>query len=169
MAILFDSCTAQALGDTTPQTFSHTVGSGSNGILIVFANYFNNTDGTNAITGITYNGLPLTFFTFWDGVDQTTHVVKEFWYLLTPTSGTHSLVVTFSGAKARQGLSITSVSYFNVDQASPIEQNTGQAASQFISASTSDLTLTFTTFVSTALMVTDFYTFVVPVKKKFNS
>lgn len=123
--ISFDSF-ASASFTTNPTSYSHTVGSGINGILIVALFYRN--DALGAPTTVTFNGASLTrkFRSTPGGVIFTT----DLWYLVNPSSGTHSIVVTFSTAEP---CIATSASYFGVNSNISAENSNGTGS---LSAST---------------------------------
>jgi len=96
----------------TSVTFSMTVGSGTNRYLSVGVGYYS---ATNMVSSITYSGVPLTLL---ERDNDGTHAnTNEYWYLLSPPSGTANIVVTMNastkfGAVAR--------SYTGVNQTSTI-------------------------------------------------
>lgn len=92
----------------TSLTFSHTVGAGSDKILIVGVGLYSN----KAVSGITYNGVSLNFLA--KQSRGSPNVWTELWYLKNPDSGTHDIVITNSITRIVGGAS----SYFGVEQAS---------------------------------------------------
>ncbi|MGP8070720.1 MAG: hypothetical protein ACLP5V_12600 [Candidatus Bathyarchaeia archaeon] len=112
--IVFDSS-----GSPNPQTcfstcnvisWSHTVGSGSNGILLVGLSH----DTRFTASSVTFGATPLTLIG--DHFGSFVHV--ELWALLNPTAGSGTITVTFSAIL--ESFVGGSVSYFNV--ASTISQ-----------------------------------------------
>src|SRR3989344_3768207 len=74
-------------------TWSHTVGTGNDRILVVGV-YIRGVSQSPTVSGITYNGTALTKVN-----DETNGAVRvEQWYLLSPDSGTHNIVASFSAA-----------------------------------------------------------------------
>lgn len=69
-------------------TFSHTVGSLTNGILFVWMVY--QTTSTT-ISSVTYNGVAMT-----EAIEQTTNRRTVLYYLLNPASGAHDVVISGS-------------------------------------------------------------------------
>src|SRR5690242_7470412 len=76
--IKFDAASSGASGSSgaTSATFSHTVGTGPDRILIVGVSI--NLNGTaTSVSSVTFNGNPLTFI---NSVDQGTAVRSELWF-----------------------------------------------------------------------------------------
>src|SRR5438445_1905879 len=88
-------------------TISFTVGTGANRLLIV-----GGTVDNSAITGVTYGGTALT-----QAVADTLKPLTSIWYLVNPTSGTASVVVTSTASK---GAVIGVISFTGVDQTTPV-------------------------------------------------
>lgn len=89
MAIAFDAA-VNAAASSSPLTFAHTVGAGSDRILFVGVEH----NGTTTVSGITYNGVALTKINA-----QASGVMNfELWYLSNPASGSNNVVVTTVGA-----------------------------------------------------------------------
>lgn len=114
-------------------TMSHTVGSGSNRLLIVSVAIERETD---RVTALTYAGQALTFVG--TSVDPTNTARVEIWRLIAPASGTNTVSVTFSGLSS---VVVGAISFANVNQTTPI------AASQF---ATGNATLTASASVASA-------------------
>ena len=93
-AIAFDavSSAATANAGATTLTFSHTVGAGTNRILIVGVSL--ETIGTTTVSSITYNGVSLTYI----GNITRNSIRSEMWKLLAPPTGTYNVVVTVSAS-----------------------------------------------------------------------
>jgi hypothetical protein len=70
-------------------TFSHTVGSLTNGILFVWAAW---STTSTTITGVTYNGVAMT-----QAIAQSTTRATALYYLVNPASGAHNVVISGSG------------------------------------------------------------------------
>ena len=58
-AIVFDNKSSGTITDNTTLTISHTIGSGSDRLLVVYA-AVEETTGLADITGVTYNGVSMT-------------------------------------------------------------------------------------------------------------
>lgn len=141
--ITFDAFTASSFGTISTITFNHTVGSGSDRILIVKTA---TRSETPTVTGITYNGVALTLIK----ADAISPVGIEMWRLVNPAAGTHSTVVTFSGAPSTWNAAIA-VSFAGVDQTTPIDV----AAQNATSTGTGVVTSTSITTVTDGAMVID--------------
>lgn len=98
MAVAFD---AQSSGTSTnfTTTVSHTVGGGSNTILIVFVS-----DLAGGLSSVTYNSVGMT--QIGTSIGSTTA-----WYMLAPTSGTHDIVALYDtpATNCVGGMSFTGV------------------------------------------------------------
>lgn len=92
------------LTSVSSATWSHTC-AGSNLILVVGANARGQKSNTNTtVTGVTYNGVALTKIRG-DTSDSgdTFRGRSELWYLIAPATGTHSIVVTYTGSVEATG------------------------------------------------------------------
>jgi len=83
-------------------TWSHTVASGSDRLLIV---RIANIDSTVSVSNVTYGGAALTQLQSSTSGSGTSHVRASLWYLVAPTVGTANVVVTLSGSTRVQGYS----------------------------------------------------------------
>lgn len=119
------SCAYPSCELTTPMklTWSHTVGSGSNGILLVGISYVFNTEPGNPsdVTSVTYGACPscasLTLIPGATHVEPTHGVHAELWALQNPPTGGATITVTFccrTGSIYLLFAVAGSVSYFNV-------------------------------------------------------
>ena len=103
-------------------TWQHTVGSGSNGILVVGVNI---KAAPNTITStnvrVTYKGTLLRYWGMSGNNDDTLN--NMFFYLLNPPSGPNDVVVTLPVAGS---ISAGSSNWFNVDQTTPVSWFTSQ-------------------------------------------
>jgi hypothetical protein len=100
------------VGEGTTLTWSHTVGSGMNSILIVGVS---DRRSNRTVSGITYAGKGLQRAGFQNSGANITRL--EIWYLLSPPAGTANVVVTLSGSAASV---CGSASFFGVDQTTPM-------------------------------------------------
>jgi len=120
-----DTTSGTDIGSVSNFSFNHTVGSGNDGILILI----HKTRGTNVyISSATFNGKAMTLG-YKTGLYDTCRV--EFWYILEPDAGTHSISVTLNEASNDRHCA-GAVSFFNVEQDSPIkitDYQTGNATS----------------------------------------
>lgn len=132
MAIALDAAsTISAQAATTSLTFSHTC-TGANRILFVYAG---NQQGTPSITGVTYNGVAMTFIA---RTDSQSNERTELWYLVAPATGANNVVISVSGSSKIAG---GAISYTGAAQ-------TGQPDSSNVSPSpTSGTSVTVSTTV----------------------
>ena len=119
-------------------SWSHTVGSNSNNLLIVDAN---SCDPLNSIASVTYGSQSLTRYTSIDNGLSATD--EEMWYLVNPNSGTNTITVTLSGSDSTcidgQG-----ISFSNVNQSIPL----GTAATTDTTSNTHSISNTATSTVN---------------------
>ena len=103
-------------------TWSHTVGSGDNGYLIVSIAYKSK---NTSVTSVTYGGTALTLLggTTFSGGDDTR---AEMWYLKIPATGTDNVVVNLS---ASSDFVAGATNYYNVDQTTPTGSVVGATGS----------------------------------------
>jgi hypothetical protein len=101
-------------GTASSTTFSHTVASGDNQVLII-------TSGAETIggdTGATYDGVAMMRGHISSNTDGT-EALYAYWYLVNPPQGTHDVVIAFpDGGQCRQYAAIT---VQNVDQTIPFD------------------------------------------------
>ncbi len=105
------SSAAGPASDVTSLTWSHTVGSGTNRILIVGVSLVR---GDATVSSVTYGGVSLTSIGALSDSGNNTRM--EMWKLVAPTAGTASIVVTLSAAKRIVG---GAVSFTGVNQTVP--------------------------------------------------
>ncbi len=111
IAIDTTSSANSAIGNSL--TFSHTVNSGSNRILIVEVGI--RQGGANeTVASITYGGQALTLA---GTAELNTQADAEIWYLLAPAVGTANVVVTLNGGHP---FVAGATDYFGVDQSTPL-------------------------------------------------
>jgi flagellin-like hook-associated protein FlgL len=115
---------------SSSRSWSHTVGAGTNRLLVVGCGFWNN---GGSVSSVTYGGVNLTrgdqSGLSAGGSDRT-----ELWYLINPTTGSATVAVTFSAAADGETFS---VSLSTVDQTTPIRNHgstTGSGTSASISA-----------------------------------
>jgi uncharacterized repeat protein (TIGR01451 family) len=134
--VAFDSTseTNKSLTGATPSlNFNHTT-AGTNTLLLVGVslNISGNT-GAN-VSGITYNGTPLTFVGAHNDTGKTMRV--EIWSLVAPAAGTHSVVTNFvlPGGTGTVGAVVGANTFTGVDQYQPLRtfvSADGDAASTY--------------------------------------
>ena len=123
----FDAATTTTITGTNTATFSHTICTLDNRILLVFTGSEDDTDSTDGVvTGITYGGVVLTKIRH----DQINIVGVscnriEAWYLVAPATGANNVIVSFTGNVT--GGIIAALSYYNINPTSPINANNGTA------------------------------------------
>ena len=106
------------------RTFSHTIGSGSNRLLVVGVSIENDPTGP-AVSSITYNGQGLTKIDSVEVSSSGTMGRAELWYLLEadlPSSGSYNVVVTLS--QSTNELAAGAISLTDVAQQAPEASNT---------------------------------------------
>lgn len=117
---VFDAAAGNKVTSATTNTFNHTVSAvQTNEILLVVV------DAGASISSVTYNGVSLTFL---GSVAVGGGETLAMWYLLSPPTGTHSVVITTSGSTYIIG---ASASYYNVAQSGifgTLASNTGNSA-----------------------------------------
>jgi len=100
------------------KTISHTT-SGSDRYLLVYTAALDN-GSPEAVAGITYNGVALSFL-------ATSGIGDELWGLVAPASGANNLVISFSGGTSKS-LALSILSFTGVHQSSPIGTPDGRFA-----------------------------------------
>lgn len=107
---VYDS-SSTANADTVNLSWSHTVASQSNRILLVFIYFW--TGNGQTVSGVTYNSVAMTKL---DEFDQSSRSMN-IWYLLNPDTGTHTVAATGTGLSADK--QATSISLYNAVQSAP--------------------------------------------------
>jgi hypothetical protein len=114
MAITVDASSNAAVGS---RTWNHTIGNGSNRLLVVTIAYH----ASDTCTGITYGGVGLTLLGGQTGNFRTARV----YYLLNPTVGTAQIAVSGTFDSWGDGVTHGSVSFFGVDTSDPFRSSGG--------------------------------------------
>jgi len=118
MAITIDSANAGTFSNSATVSYNHTVGSGSNVILLALIGWQDNTSNPS-VTACSYGGTGMTQLS---GAAVTPGSNGFFgcdiWYMLAPPSGTASLSVTIGPTSALDVLGISGISLFGVAQTS---------------------------------------------------
>ena len=127
-------------GSTSSLTYSYTVGSGPNRLLVV--NLIGDTSADD-ISSVTYAGTPMTLV---GKVQSPSNDRQYLYYLLNPSSGSNSVVVTAGSAHY---LISEAASWYNVGQSAQPDASTTNTAA---TASTS-ITTSLTTVASGSLVV----------------
>ena len=129
---------ASSTGSDTSVTWSHTVGAGSNRLLVVLLS----DNPTDAVSSVTYGGVALTQLPGAHVVGGTGAEV-DIWYLKNPASGAANFVATW----AAQGyLNAGAVSFSGVDQTTPLDTpvtatGTGRSASATVATDANNIVI----------------------------
>lgn len=125
-------------------TFSYTVGSGSNRILIVYLAIAGSGGTTPTPTSVTYNGTTMTA-----GNSQSQGANQKLfsYYLLSPSTGANNVVITMPSAPVDQYISVAVQSYSNVGSVETSQGSTSAGSS----ISTSYTVNTLGTLISSAV------------------
>lgn len=113
MSIAFDAETYNTASAATSLTISHTPSGTPNLVVAVFWLKV----GTDDVTGVTYNGVPMTKVD-WQPNSPINSKSVHMYYLANPSSGTQDLVITTSGAQDIRGSAIT---YTGADTSTPLD------------------------------------------------
>ncbi len=127
-------------GSTASLTYSFTVGSGPNRLLVV--NLIGDTSADD-ISSVTYAGIPMTLL---GKVRAPSNDWQYLYYLLNPSSGSNNIVVT---AASPHYLISQAASWYNVNQAAQPDASTTNTAA----ATSTSLTTSLTTIAAGSLVV----------------
>ncbi len=117
-AIAFDSAATKTATNAASASWSHTVGSGTNTVLIVGLATEDTSTTSLAVSAITYNGVTMTPVASSTATAGSSTLDRtQLFYLLNPAAGAHTVAVTFGGAT--NGVSAGSVSLSGVAQSAP--------------------------------------------------
>src|SRR5262245_38978862 len=111
LAITQDAVSSASAAAANSLTFAHTVGSGSNRLLLV--EVVINKGGTT-VSSVTYGGTALTKV----GSAVNAMIHTELWYLRAPATATANVVVPASGGNPE--ITAGATSFFGVDQTTPL-------------------------------------------------
>jgi hypothetical protein len=132
----FDASSLGTGANATSISWSHTVGAGSNPVLVVGVLI-----NSNAVTAssVTYNAVNLTKLS--NAINGSAEV--ELWYLVNPASGTHTIQVTVSSAAP---FNAGAASYTGASQATnpfgTANSATGTSTAPSVTVSSTDATMT---------------------------
>jgi hypothetical protein len=127
-AISFDSAATKVSTNAASASWSHTVGAGTDRILIVGLATEDTSSAVLTVKAITCNGVAMTAASNASATAGTSTLDKtQLFYLLNPASGANSIAVTFGGAV--NGISAGSVSLSGVAQSGPAASGINTAAS----------------------------------------
>ena len=116
----------------TTHTFSFTC-SGTNRLLVLTADIFQDVGGTGTITAASYGGVAMTKVTN----TRNDTMATEIWYIAAPLSGANTISFTVTGATNL--VKAAAVSYTGADQSSPLDSYntaTGSSGSPTVSVVT---------------------------------
>jgi uncharacterized repeat protein (TIGR01451 family) len=119
-AITVDAVASASAAGSSTLSWSHTVGSGSNRLLVVEVAV--NVGNPLPVTSVTYGGQPLTAQVQNDGGNP----IVEIWTLVSPPTGPGTILVTYPVMADLVG---GSVSFAGVDQATPVRASSQNRAS----------------------------------------
>lgn len=154
MSVAFDAVGPNSSGftsnpiSTSPKTFSHTC-SGADRVLFVEVGVGTaapTTDTAVVVSGVTYNGVAMTFIGRRHSNDSNTGYA-ELWVLVNPDTGANTVSVTFSSLDGTDAVcEIGSVSFTGVDQVTPYDGytdsvGTGTSTSITVTSKTGDMVL----------------------------
>lgn len=117
------------------RTWSHTVGTLTNGVLYVGVDFWTN-GAVVTVSGVTFNGVALTRVV--QSARSPNDDRAEVWRLVNPAAGAHNVVVTFAGGSTDGECG--SLSFQFVDQTTP-ERATNSAVSATTNSTTATLSL----------------------------
>jgi len=138
--VAFDSVSTASGGGSNTLSWSHTIGSGSNRILIVTSAAEGDDATEHIITGVTYNGQGLTKAVS-HVVGTTYRASSEIWYLLEndlPSAGSYTVQISFTASTI--GYSAAAISFENVSQSAPEAMNTNDDGETGASSITTSIT-----------------------------
>lgn len=140
--VAFDAATdGGAFASASSRTFSHTVGTLTNGALEVGVSLW--TNGTViTVSGVTYNAVAMTRVA--QSARSPNDDRAEIWRLVNPASGAHNVVVTFAGGSTDGEVGAVSLQFVN--QTTPERA----AAVTAVSVGTSSTTATLSSTGATA-------------------
>ena len=136
MAIALDAATTSAIAySSSPRTFAHTVGSGSNRLLIVgVATLW--VDGVTC-NSVTYNDVAMVKARADHNATSAKDVESSIWILHNPPTGAHSVVITPTGSTYIGSVAVSYTGCVQTCVADAVNGNTGTAAGdQVISVNT---------------------------------
>lgn len=122
--------------DVTSVSWSHTVTSNTEGIIIVPTGTEDATDTDRPVTGVTYNAAALTKLREDD--DATNNITSGMWYRVAPDTGANTITVSFTGTVAEAtggGVSLTAV-----DQSTPVDASATETGTDSATPSVTTLT-----------------------------
>ena len=113
-AVTLDAVSSVTDDGVNPLTFSHTVGTGSNRLLLVGVSWAISGEDPQDILSVTYGGSPMTEVDYMEGGQNRRVAIYS---LVAPVSGTANVVITFTDLVNPVA---GAVSFTGVDQSTPL-------------------------------------------------
>lgn len=148
--ILVDGLSKSDGAAVSSLTFSHTVTSNSDGMLVVAAGARDGTANDMIITGITFNGDALTKLRS-DLYNTSTYVRSELWYRKLPDVATGNIVITYTGTC--DFVYGVGMSFTGVDQTAGLEANDGTGTTTSPTGDSATPNKAITTLTDNAVLV----------------
>ncbi len=151
LSTILPDAVSSATGNTASLAWSHTIGSGSDRILIVGVS---NRRTNRTVNSVTYGGISLTRIGTRNSGANSSRM--QMWYLLAPPQGTAQVIVTLSGGTTVVG---GAISFFGIHQTTPMgafasAAGTGFAASLSVGSAVNDIVVDVAVARGTALSLT---------------
>jgi len=146
MTVSYDNASGSKESAPSPLTWSHTIGSGSNRLLVVGVTN-NNSAGT---VSVTYNSVSMTEWSHYHAGNDTSHPFLTFFYMKEanlPSSGAYNVVVTYGGGTTV--VTAGAISFAGADQTTPLQnevkgsQGGGSALTVTITSSSGNMAVLF--------------------------
>ena len=117
-AIAFDAASSTSGVSLSSTSWSHTVGTGSDRVLIVGIALEDTSTADLTVSSVTYNGVAMTAVPNSIATDgSSTFNRTQLFYQLSPASGTHTVAIAFGGSV--NGVNVGAVSLSGVNAAAP--------------------------------------------------
>ena len=127
-AIAQDGSATNASSTSSTISWSHTIGTGADRLLVVGVSY--DARNSNTVSSVKLGTVNLTKLRS-EGTGAS-NARTDLWYLKAPASGTQTITVTIGGSSTSQRNMAGAVSYTGVDQTTPFSANNG--ATQYSSS-----------------------------------
>ena len=122
MAIAYDATTLCAKKTSSPFTWTHTVGSGNNMLLLIGISLHVAGEYGSYVSSASFNGVAMTKVRSNLGYSIIQRAESSMWALHNPTVGAHTVSVSVSGPFSARG---ASVSYSGCKQTSTLDASNG--------------------------------------------
>lgn len=123
MAIALDSATQSTFASPNV-TWTHTIGAGSN-LLLVVGVMCRDSTAQPSVSGVTYNSVAMTKARADQTSTSSTFMETSVWLLHAPTTGANSVVATFTGSGSPKGVGV-SASYTGAQQSDSADASNGK-------------------------------------------